>query len=280
MGEIGFMQGRLCEPIDGQIQAFPWDHWQEEFPLANRLGFRLMEWTLDREALYDNPIMTVEGRDQIGSLCETHGVTIGSLTGDCFMQAPFHKAPAGRKDTLLADVEAVVDACGKLGARYVVVPLVDNGSLETARQEVELRDGLLPLTPALCDLHIKLVFESDFAPRRLAAFIEQFPPAAFGINYDIGNSAALGFDPAEEIGCYGARIGNVHVKDRVLGGTTVPLGEGNADFPKVFHALKRVGYCGDFILQTARAADGNHAGVLCRYREMVRNWWSAYEARA
>ena len=72
--------------------------------------------------------------------------------------------------------------------------------------------------------------------------------------------AAAGFDPAEEIEAYGHRILSVHVKDRVLGGSTVPLGSGNADFEAVFAALGRVRYVGNYILQTARATDGDHAG--------------------
>ena len=97
----------------------------------------------------------------------------------------------------------------------------------------------------------------------------------FGINYDIGNSAALGHDPAEELAACGARVLNVHVKDRVRGGTTVPLGEGNADFPTVFRLLARSSYPGMFILQTARAAGGDHAGALARYRDMVVNWMAS-----
>ena len=72
MGEIGFMQGRLCEPVGGKIQAFPWDHWRDEFPLAQRLGFPLLEWTLDQEGLHDNPIMTDVGRAEIRTLCARH----------------------------------------------------------------------------------------------------------------------------------------------------------------------------------------------------------------
>ena len=45
---------------------------------------------------------------------------------------------------------------------------------------------------------------------------------------DIGNSASLGLNPLDEFEAFGDRILNVHVKDRVLGGTTVPLGLGNA----------------------------------------------------
>ena len=280
MSGIGFMQGRLCEPVGGRIQAFPQDHWRDEFPLAQELGFPLIEWTLDREGLYENPVMSEAGRAEIRALCSKYGVGVLSLTGDCFMQAPFYKAAADQKRALFEDLKAVLQACAALGIRYVVVPLVDNGSLETGAQETELRQKLLELVATLRDFGVAIIFESDFEPQRLARFIASFPVAAFGVNYDIGNSAALGFDPAKEIASYGARILNVHVKDRLLGGTTVPLGSGNADFPTVFRALRRARYTGNFILQTARAADGNHAGALCRYRDMVRNWWSASEARA
>ncbi len=97
----------------------------------------------------------------------------------------------------------------------------------------------------------------------------------FGELEESAYAGLLGFDPAEEIGAYGARIDNVHVKDRVLGGTTVPLGTGNANFPVVFQALKRSGYAGNFILQTARATDGDHPRALRRYRGLVTDWLKA-----
>ena len=121
---------------------------------------------------------------------------------------------------------------------------------------------------------LTILFESDFDAKGLSKFISRLNPDLFGINYDIGNSAALGFDATEEIDCYGYRIKNVHVKDRLLGGTTVPLGMGNADFIKVFSNLNRVGYKGNFILQTARSTDGDHLGVLRKFREMTANWIS------
>ncbi len=103
----------------------------------------------------------------------------------------------------------------------------------------------------------------------MAAFIAKFPADSFGVNFDIGNSASLGWDPDIEIPAIGPRIINVHVKDRVRGGTTVALGQGNADFPRVFGLLSQQGYDGFFILQTARATDDDHAGVLSRYRQLV-----------
>ena len=64
----------------------------------------------------------------------------------------------------------------------------------------------------------------------------------------------------------------MHVKDRILGGTTVPLKTGSANFEAVFSALSRQGYSGKFILQTARANHDNHAEILCDYRDMVIQW--------
>ena len=271
--EIGFMQGRLCDRIDGKIQAFPWRDWEAEFPSAQAHGLGLLEWTLDQERLHENPLMTAAGQARIRELSARHGVRVLSLTGDCFMQAPFYKVEGAAREALLADLWAILDASEQVGIRYVLIPLVDNGSLQTTEHERTLLEGVLPLRQRLGSAGMKIVFESDFGPARLAEFIDRLPRDAFGINYDIGNSAALGFSPAEEVGSYGHRIDNVHVKDRKLHGTTVPLGTGNADFPTVFGALRKASYAGHFILQTARADDNDHAGALARYRDMTRAWW-------
>ncbi len=277
---IGFMQGRLSPLIDGRIQCFPWPSWREEFPQAQRLGIRLMEWTLDQERLYENPLMTAEGQAEIRALCGKHELAIPSLTGDCFMQAPFWKATGVEWTALERDFLAVVQACAAVGITMMVVPLVDNGRLENAEQEDTLISFLQGQAGFLAEHGLQVGFESDFGPAELARFIARLDPALFGINYDIGNSAALGFDPAAEIATYGARIVNVHVKDRVLGGTTVPLGTGNADFETVFAHLARVGYRGNCIMQTARAADGDHAAALSRFRAMIQDWLSRYPAHA
>ena len=57
------------------------------------------------------------------------------------------------------------------------------------------------------------------------------------MNYDIGNSASLGYIPAEELSAYGERISDVHVKDRAFGGGSVILGKGSANIPEFFELL-------------------------------------------
>jgi L-ribulose-5-phosphate 3-epimerase len=273
---IGIMQGRLCERVDGKIQAFPWRDWENEFPAAAAIDLHLMEWTLDQERLYENPLMTADGQKKIRGLCKQYDVSIPSLTGDCFMQAPFWKTSGKVRNDLQTDFLAIGGSCAAVGIRMIVVPLVDNGRLDTAEQEDNLIDFLLGQQPFLAEHQLQVIFESDFTPPDLARFIARLPSKRFGINYDIGNSAALGFNPAVEFAAYGARVVNVHVKDRVLGGTTVPLKTGSADFDAAFAALAQQNYEGNFILQTARAAEGNHAEVLCTYRDMTQQWMQQY----
>jgi L-ribulose-5-phosphate 3-epimerase len=270
--QIGFMQGRLSPLVNGCIQAFPWENWKDEFPLAQQINIHLMEWTLDQERLYENPLMTETGQAEIRALCQSHELGIPSLTGDCFMQAPLWKAKGAKRTDLVRDFIEITKSCTVVGITLLVIPLVDNGRLENADQEDNLVAFLEKQANYLASHGLKVVFESDYVPQKLASFIARLDPVVFGINYDIGNSAALDFNSQEEFAAYGQRIVNVHVKDRLLGGTTVPLGTGSADFDAVFSALTKINYKGNFILQTARATDSNHADTLCTYRDMVINW--------
>jgi L-ribulose-5-phosphate 3-epimerase len=272
---IGFMQGRLSPLVDGMIQAFPIVHWRTEFAAAEALGIGLMEWTLDQEGLHENPLMTAQGRTEIQDLLLRHGLSIPSLTGDCIMQAPFYKVGGAVRDEMLADFAAIITACGDLGIGLFVVPLVDNGGIENKSQERNLFDGLAGMEGLMREHDVRIVFESDLPPRDLAAFIVKLPAELYGINLDLGNSAALGFEIEAEIAAFGERIYNVHVKDRVLGGTTVPLGAGAADLPRAIGCLLAAGYKGNYILQTARADNEDHAGVLGRYHKMVSGWLNA-----
>lgn len=269
---IGFMQGRLSALVDGKIQAFPWDEWREEFPRAKELGLTRMEWTIDQERLRENPLTTEQGQQDIVALSRENGIRIPSLTGDCFMQAPFWKVDALVHDALVADLDLLLAACSLIGIEFVVIPLVDNGKIERESESDTLKRVLLARCEQLARRNVKIVFESDLPPRELADFIAAFPAGTFGLNYDSGNSASLGYDSVEEIDAYAPRILNVHVKDRIRSGTTVPLGTGNGDLPKTIRLIERSGYKGQYILQTARAANGDHAAALARYRDMTIGW--------
>jgi len=277
LNRVGFLQGRLSPQVDGRIQAFPGSRWwRREFVLADKADFRIMEWTLDHEKLLENPLMSSSGRQEIRRLSEMFHVTVPSLTGDCFMQAPFWKASGQRRHELEGVFLSVLNACHAAGIKTVVVPLVDQGSLANKAEEDMLIQFLRGRVEDLRRLGLCVAFESDLKPIELAAFIDRFPRDSFGINYDIGNSASLGFDPSEEFAAYGTRIINVHVKDRHLGGNTVGLGDGDANFDAVFAGLANLRYSGNLILQTARDPVGDHLPSLVRFRNMTVDWMTRH----
>lgn len=269
---IGYMQGRLSPIVDGKIQSFPWSDWHAEFPAAQRLGFGLMEWTLDYERLADNPLMTRQGRAEVRRLSSKYNIKIRSLTADFLMQMPFWKVTGVSRGQRLLELDLVLDACSFSGIRMVVVPLVDSGEILNGEQEEAVIEAFTARIDRLRRDDLVVAFECNYHPKSLALFIHQLPSDVCGINLDIGNSAALGYDIADEITLYGHRIVHVHVKDRILGGTTVPLGTGSADIPRALRLLLASGYRGLFILQPARAKDGDHEGALSRYLALTQRW--------
>ena len=138
------MQGRLSDPVDGKIQAFPWQNWKNEFAEAALIDMHLLEWTLDQDKLYKNPLMTAEGRQEIIELSKEYGTIIPSLTGDCFMQQPFWKIKGTTaRQNLQSDFLEIVKSCSLVGIRMIVVPLVDNGRLESTNQQKILLDFVI-----------------------------------------------------------------------------------------------------------------------------------------
>lgn len=274
ISRIGFMQGRLSPMIDGRIQSFPWSCWEDEFLLAEKIDIRLMEWTIDSKKIERNPIFLDDGRDRIAELSRSRNVSIPSVTSDYFMENP----PWVSKSVEVNRIHRNTIAGMKImGSKVLVIPLVDNSSLLNDEIELKFLEFMTNMESDLRENDIKIAIESDFQPTNLANFISKLDPELVGINYDIGNSASLGFSPFEELSLYGDRIINVHVKDRILGGTTVPLGTGNADLPGTVQLLEQIGYKGNYILQTARAEDEKHSEAIVKYSNMVKEWLYEYK---
>jgi len=251
LSNLGCMQGRLSPIVDKKIQSFPNVYWQDEFIYAKTLGLKFIEWTLDYKKIFSNPIFIKKKIKLIKSLSKKYSVEIISLTGDCFMQNPFWKKKNSKRE--VSDLKKIIKACSNLGIKFIVVPLVDNGSLKKLWHEKKLIVIFNSLVNFLKKNQIIILFESDYDPKRLKDFIKKFNPDVFGINYDTGNSAALGFHVKEEFYYYGNYIKGVHIKDRILKGKTVRLGDGNVNFKLFFKLLKKIKYENHIIFQTARS---------------------------
>lgn len=271
MNLIGIMQGRLVPPSDGHFQSFPRDHWEQEIRNAATAGLGMIEWIYDLYGLGANPIESDDGIARMRYLSDKHAIAIRSLCADYFMERRLVDADGSVNEKNDDHLIWLVGQCHKLGIRRVVLPFVDASRIEGDAQQ-DAAVTLLSRTIATAeDFGIEIHLETDLDPDCFAGLLAQLPHPLIKVNYDSGNSAGLGYEPQEEFAAYGARIGSVHIKDRKLHGTTVPLGSGNTDFDAVFSGLAQLRYSGDFILQAARGKDGDEIGWSRQNREFVAN---------
>jgi hexulose-6-phosphate isomerase len=267
---IGFIQGRLSPITNNRIQQFPWDTWQNEFSIASKNDINLIEWTIDTFKFHLNPLINLNQWEEINTIARKNNILIPSVTCDYFMENPPWKSDI---NLIKKGIIAIFQGMKNISAKILVVPLVDNSSLLDSSNADTVKNLFINLIPEMIQNNIQIAFECDLNPEELLHFISEFDKNYFGVNYDIGNSASLGFDPNKEFEAYGSRITNVHVKDRKINGPTIPLGEGDADFLRIFGLLHEVNYQGNLILQTARSKEGKDAEVLVKYKKLVEGWW-------
>jgi hexulose-6-phosphate isomerase len=272
MNLIGVMQGRLLPPIEGRIQAHPGEQWKEEFPVAQECGLDLIEWIFEGRDWEGNAIL--KDPDAIIEYSRQCGVRVITLIADFFMDYPLLRVSSAEVETRMTVFENLLNQASCVGVKYLNVPFVDNSEITSDSERDQVAHLMSRLLPQAEKLDMEIALETSLNPEKFRKLLEIVNHPLIKVNYDIGNSAALGYDPAEEMDAYGSLIATVHIKDRVLGGSTVPLGKGDADFDTVFFRLAGLNYKGPFTLQAAR--DGDEKTATKKYMDFVNNYLNKY----
>jgi len=253
---IGVMQGRLLPKYQGRYQAFPIGMWQDEFRVAKECGLDLIEFILDFNDAELNPLLKKGGIKEILEISQKTGVTVQTICADYFMEAPLHSNDRVVVEKSFQVLRILLETAKSLQITNIVIPCVDQSSLGTKEAVDRFVRQITKIIPRIEKDNINLSLETDLAPQPFIELLNKLNSKNITVNYDIGNSAALGYDSNEELEAYGDRITDIHIKDRVLGGGPVTLGEGNADFLKFFGKLKEFDYQGPFIMQAYRDDEG------------------------
>jgi hexulose-6-phosphate isomerase len=248
------MQGRLVPPEGGRFQSFPRERWRDEFALAAKAGLNAIEWIFDVDGEDVNPLANDLGVDEIHALSRRTGIAVRSLCADYFMDRPFLRTTQEERDELIQKMDWLLSRCSIVGIGRVVIPFVDKSRIESEEEKLETLSILRTLLPSAEKYNVELHLETSLAPQSFAELLEQCPHPLLRVNYDSGNSCSLG---------------SVHIKDRRLGGGTVPLGTGNANLPAVFQGLAALSYRGDYVLQIARSEPGQELPWIAQNRAWV-----------
>ena len=253
---FGVMQGRLLPKYMGRYQAHPVGYWQEEFKLAAEIGLNCIEFILDYDQAINNPLLTNEGISKIRRTVIDTGIEVKSVCADYFMEAPLHSLDSQQAQKSKQTLKQLLESADKLGISDLVIPCVDNSSLKNRYHQTLLQNQLEQIIPRAEFLGLNLALETDLDPVQFKTLLNQLDSPRVTVNYDIGNSASLGYIPAEELSAYGERISDVHVKDRAFGGGSVILGKGSANIPEFFELLEPYKYNGLIIMQAYRDEEG------------------------
>ena len=246
---LGVMQGRLVEKYQGRYQAHPVGYWRDEFGRAAQAELDLIEFILDYNDADRNPLLC--DPDAVIAACEESGIGVKSICADYFMEAPLQRVVESR-DVL----DKLIENAGRMGVRDIVIPCVDQSSLAGEEDAQAFSAVISTMAAKAHKLGINLSLETDLAPLPFVDLLNRIASPAVTVNYDSGNSAALGFDPEEEFQMYGDRITDIHIKDRTLGGGPVVLGKGDCNFNKVFQLIAASDYDGPLIMQAYRDDEG------------------------
>jgi hexulose-6-phosphate isomerase len=267
--KIAVMQGRLVPPWNGHFQSFPVGRWKDEFPLAAAAGLDAIEWIYDSVSEGDNPIGSDAGLAEIRALGEKSGIAVVSVCADYFMECPLARGTAAELEERFQHLAWLLERCKIAGIERMVLPFVDNSRIENAEDEALAVQVLGRALGYAEKAGVELHLETSLDPKGFRSLLAKLPHRLLKVNYDSGNSSSLGYDPREEVAAYGDRIGSVHIKDRIRGGGTVPLGTGDAKIPVLLAELFRLGYAGDFVMQIARGEAGKEAAWIKHNRKLV-----------
>jgi hexulose-6-phosphate isomerase len=237
---FGVIQGRLSKQTPQGYQAFPWDSWADEFILAAQRRLSHVEWIVDLWRMYENPIFEVPER--VREISEASSIPVRSICADFLMQ--YTKLDASEA---IEPLTRIIRTMPTLGATHLVVPFVDQTSLLQNR----IPRGMVKEVEG-----IQICIESDLPPNEFADFVLEFESEAIGINYDIGNSAAMGYNWRQEFEKYWTLINLIHVKDRIRGGASVRLGDGDAEIIEILNFVKEMNFAGPISIQAFRDFEG------------------------
>jgi L-ribulose-5-phosphate 3-epimerase len=267
---VGIMQGRLSPPAAGKIQSFPKSNWRDEFFKAKECKLDFIEWIFEAEEWEKNPLSGEEGVQEIKEIVAQTGVGVASVCADYFLDTPYLTATDSTKTDLREKLEFLAVQAKKIGAEFIDLPFVDASAIRERSQFMSVKGFIEPALKRAETLGVTIALETSLTPQEFRELLHLCMHPNLAANYDTGNSAALGYDCAEELRTYGKWIRTVHIKDRRLHGSTVPLGTGEADFVTFFHHLWQLGYQGPFTLQAAR--EGNEVQTAIKNKKFLERY--------
>jgi L-ribulose-5-phosphate 3-epimerase len=264
---LSLMQGRLVKPLNRPIQEFPLKDWEKELDLLLKLNFKNIEWVVDRASYKENPL--VFDNQALETLMKNKNLSISAVSNDYFLDTANSYDNITFSD-LLTSIEMQQELINNIGEhkKYILVmPFIENASLKkySKKQVEKLLEVLLSFES---NYKLDYALELDIDRNEITDKLGKFLGNRIFINLDVGNTVSFGFDIKSEIDDLSHFILNVHLKDRIINGPTVPLGTGDTRIKEIIKLLTAAGYKGKYTLQFARKYEEDYKTIE-EYLEII-----------
>jgi sugar phosphate isomerase/epimerase len=245
---LGVVQGRLTRSPPGQLQWFPQDDWEEEFPVAKGLGLSYIEYIAEREFNAENPIWTADGINRIKVLNQENGMQAEALCNDFIIDHFLGDADVIRQNLELLEITA------RLGCKKYILPLFEASEL-TSSNLPKFKGALNEIVNQAYDQGILVCLETILKGDDLVEVLNTLNQSSVTVVFDTGNRVAFGHDLGSDIRKLAGHINHIHIKDKNFNNENVLVGTGLVDFYEVFLALRDISYTGSFTFETSRGFD-------------------------
>ena len=270
--KIGIMQGRTIPSENNNIQYFPFKSWKKEFPILMDLGIYKLQWIYENSKDTLNPIFNNKFLKKKKLLFEKYNIQIDSIFADEFIKKPIFLNSKFNPLNFNKLID-LIEISSKLKIKYIILPLVDKSSVREYNYDYIITSLIEKVLGYLKKENMELHLETDIENKKIYKIIKKTnSDKNIKINFDSGNTISLGYNIKKEIEDANYMIGSVHIKDRVINGTTVPLGYGDVDFEQFFKSLKDINYERDLILQAARIKSVNDKKLISKYLNFINDY--------
>jgi len=198
---------------------------------------------------------TNKQKQVIKDALEVNGIMLSSFCLGTFNQYGLVDPGAVGKEKVLQGFKEIIRSAKDLDAGIILVPFFGNNKIKSEDDQNSVIDGIKAVLSVAEECKIVLALEMNASPEMMIDMLDKIDSQCAGIYYDVGNMTSEGFDNASAIRKLGGFISAVHIKDRVIKGGGVPLGEGDVDFEVVRDALADIGYDQMLTLETPSGDD-------------------------
>lgn len=246
------------QPVGLYEKALPADlSWDERLGRSAEAGFDYVEMSIDES---DGRLGRLDwsGTDiaAMRSAMANSGVPVMTLGLSAHRRYPLGSADPALRDKALVIFRRAIDLAAELGVKAIQVMGYDVFyEPSTPATGERFLDGLRQGACWAAAAGVMLALENVDVP--FADSIDKALSLARAVDSpwvqvypDMGNAAAAGHDPVEQLRGAGDRIVGVHIKDALPGVVRgVPFGAGIVPFHKVFMTLANMRFCGPMTVE-------------------------------